>query len=466
MQRQTNDPKMSSGRREFLKSAGTLAAGLYLASGNPLAGAEEPSTEAKKEVLAVKGGSPAVTYPAEKRAVVFKWPPYGDTEKEAVKAALDCDSGGFYRYGPRLEAKWREYNGVPFAKTHINGTSAITSMFFALDLPPGSEIMTPSYTFFGAILPMRLFGYVPVFVDINPHTATFDVEHARKVITPKTRALVAMHSWGLPCEMDLINDFAREHDLIVMEDCAHAHGASMQGKKVGNFGQMGIYSFQATKPLTGIEGGMGVYQNRKHFERATAFGHYEECGTYVPGSPTGAGSLAQDSPYRKYTGTGLGMKLRMHPLAAVILLKQMEKIDKQNAIINTQVRKLNDRICRLPGLSEPVCRKDQDRVYYNGNMLFLDEKQAGISRDKLIKALVAEGVSAFVWEYPENHKFTVYSEPQWWHHPPQIPKTLSGCQEVNSRSFNVPLLRREAPELVEQYINAFEKIWANRKELA
>jgi perosamine synthetase len=130
------------------------------------------------------------------------------------------------------------------------------------------------------------------------------------------------------------------------------------------------------------------------------------------------------------------------------------------------VRRLNDRICQLPGLSQPVCRKDQDRVYYSSNILFLDQKQAGISRDRLIKALVAEGVGAYVWEYLENHKCAVYSEPQWWHHPPQVPKTLPGGQEVNSRSFNVPLIRREAPELVEQYIKAFEKIWAHRKELA
>jgi perosamine synthetase len=463
MTRAQNDPNLLPQRREFLKSAGAMAAGVCLTGTGSVAGAEGPTAVAKRETLAINGGPKAVTVPA---GGAFRWPLYGNTEKEAIKAALDCDSGSVYQFGPRLEAKWREYTGVPFAKTHMNGTSAITSMFFALDLPPGSEILTPSYTFFGAILPMRLFGYVPVFVDINPRTATFNVEHARKVITPNTRALVAMHSWGLPCEMDLINDFAKEHNLIVMEDCAHAHGASMQGKKVGNFGQMGIYSFQATKPLPGIEGGMGVYQKREHFERATAFGHYEECGAYVPGSPSGAGSLAQDSPYRKYTGTGLCMKLRMHPLAAVLVTRQLEVLDKRNALIKRQVRKLNDRLCQLPGLSEPVCRKDQDRVYYSSNQLFLDEKQAGMSRATVLKALQAEGVNVSVWEYPENHKCAVYSEPQWWHHPPQIPKVLPGCQEVNSRVINAGLISQEAPELVEQYIKAFEKVWAHRKELA
>ena len=295
---QPNDTNQRSARRDFLKSAGAAAAGLYLAGAESPARAQEPAS--KPAALAVHGGKPAVNS-ALKRNVLYRWPAYGDAEKDALKAAID-NVGGFYDHGPKLEKKWREYNQVPFAKTHMNGTSAITAMFFALDLPPGSEIMVPSYTFFGAIVPMRFFGYVPVFVDINPRTATFDVEHAKRVVTPKTRAVMAMHSWGLPCEMDLVNDFAKQHDLSVLEDCAHAHGASMRGKKVGCWSRMGIYSFQASKPLPGIEGGMGVYQKREDFERAAAFGHYEVCGQYIPGSPNAARYALQGQPLPEVRG--------------------------------------------------------------------------------------------------------------------------------------------------------------------
>ena len=458
MQREMNDPKRLSGRREFLKSAGTVAAGLYLAGREPLVQAQEPATAAKPEALALNGGKPAVTF---KKADVFRWPQYGQAEKNALVAALDENT--YYPNLQKLEEKWRKYNDVPFAKSHMNGSSALLSMYFALDLPPGSEVMVPSYTFFSTITTMRFFGYVPVFVDINPRTATFDVEHAKKVLNPRVRAMVPMHSWGLPCEMDHICDFAKEHGLIVLEDCAHAHGASMQGKKVGCWGRMGMYSFQATKPLPGIEGGMGVYQNRKDYERATTLGHYEAC---TSGTPVDSGGFSPDSPYLKYAGTGLGLKLRMHPLAAVLILKQMETLDEQNAIIKSQVRRINDRVCQLPGLSEPVCRKDQDRVYYSSNMLFLDETKAGASREAVVKALQAEGVSASSGSYPENHKCAIYSEPQWWHHPVNVPKVLPGCQEVNSRAINVALFRQGAPELVEQYIKAFEKVWAHRKEFS
>jgi perosamine synthetase len=115
--------------------------------------------------------------------------------------------------------------------------------------------------------------------------------------------------------------------------------------------------------------------------------------------------------------------------------------------------------------AEPVCRKEQDRVYYSTNMLFLDEVKAGMSRDTLIKALQAEGVLVSLGSYPENHNCTIYSESQWWHHPIDVPKVLPGCQEVNSRAINVAFFRTPAPELVEQYVKAFEKVLAHRKEL-
>ncbi len=442
-------------RRHFLKVSGVLTAGTALGR----------TSQAAAEGLALRGGRPAVSVPLKERMTVLKWPQYGRAEKEAVRAALDCDCTSVYHYLYDLEDKWREYLQAPFVKSHMNGTSAITSMFFALDLPPGSEIMVPSYTFFGAITPMRLFGCVPVFVDIDPRTATFDLEHARRMLNPRVKAVMPMHSWGLPCQMDHICAWAKEHGLAVLEDCAHAHGAAMQGKKMGTLGRMGIYSFQGTKPLPGLEGGMGVYQSRADFERATAFGHYESCGNYPPSSPYVRNALAKGSPYRRYEGTGLALKLRMHPLAAVLILKQLETLDARNAMIGRQVRQINDRVCQLPGLSEPVCRADQQRVYYSANMLFLDEVKAGMSRATMLKALAAEGVAIAPGDYPENHKYAIYSEERWWHHKPELPRVLPGCEQVNARAVNVSLFRQEAPELVEQYVKAFEKVWAHRSQL-
>lgn len=402
-----------------------------------------------KAPLALEGGTPAVTFPANRHTFLTKWPRYGAAEKQALHALID--EGKFYDEAGKLEKEWCEYTKSPFAKSHCNGTSALTSMFFALDLPPGSEILVPSYTFFATIVPMRFFQYVPIFVDIDPKTACFDLDDAKRKLTRNTKAICVMHSWGLPCEMDQIAAFAREKGLILLEDAAHAHGASMQGKAMGAWGAMGIYSFQTSKVLPAIEGGMGMYQTREYYERAAAFGHYEDPPKFAP-----------DSPNRKYEGTGFGQKYRIHPMAAALARQQLKSLDERNALVISQVRKLNDRLTALPGLSEPRCRPDQKRVYYYANMLLLDEKKARIKRDDLVKALKAEGVRASTWVYPEQHKFAIYSEAKWWHHPPVIPEKMPGNDQINATHLFVPLFYGEAPELIEQYVTAFEKIWAHR----
>ncbi|MEK7405236.1 MAG: DegT/DnrJ/EryC1/StrS family aminotransferase [Acidobacteriota bacterium] len=431
-------------RRTFVRTGAAAIAGLGVAS---------HAAGAARETLALDGGPKAITYAADQHAAVTRWPRYGPTEKQALHEMIDRNK--FYEELPLLEKEWKEYTNVPYAKPHMNGTSALTSMFFALDLPPGSEILVPSYTFFATCLSMRFFGQVPIFVDIDPRTACFDLEDAKRKLTPRAKALCVMHSWGLPCEMDRISDFCNEKGLILLEDAAQAHGASMQGKAMGGWGAMGIYSFQTSKVLPGVEGGMGMYRTREHYERAAAFGEYLD----PPKFP-------KDSPYRQYHGTGFGQKYRMHPFAAAVIRQQLKSLDERNALVHSNVRKLNDRLLELPGLSEPGCRPDQKRAYYNGNMLFLDEAKAGFSRAALVKALKAEGVRVSVWDYPQQHKFKIYSEAKWWHHPPQIPGDLPGCVQVNRSHIFVALLYADVPELTEQYAKAFEKVWAHRAQLA
>ena len=453
MKRFRGKESRSMSRRTFLRNTGAAAAGATVGGCTTL-GSSASTAVLSREALAMDGGAASVTVPKETIAAATKWPRFGETEKQAVWEVLDLSASTVYRDLPVLEQECREYNDVPYAKAHYNGTSTLTSMFFALNLPPGSEIMVPSYTFFATILPMRFFDYVPIFIDIDPRTACFDLEDAAKKLTPNTKAMVPMHSWGLPCNMDQICAFAKEHGLIVCEDAAHAHGASLQGKKMGAWGDMAIFSFQATKVLPAIEGGMGNYQTQEYYERAAAFGHYED----PPKFP-------ENSPYRKYNGTGFGQKYRIHPIAAVLARKQLAVLDERNAAVRARVRALNGRITQLAGLSEPYCRDDMERVYYSVNMLFLDEAKAGFTREQVLKALRAEGVSASSGAYPEQHKFNIYSEEQWWHHKPDVPKSLPGCEQVNRSCIYLPLFYEDLPEVTEQYVRAFEKVWAHRKEI-
>jgi dTDP-4-amino-4,6-dideoxygalactose transaminase len=417
-------------------------AGLLLPPTRLTAGAAPKDTE----TLALMGGPKAVTASHDDATT---WPRYGAEEEKTV---LDVLRKPDYAPNDALEADWKKHFKLPFCKAHYNGTSAITAMYFALNLPPGSEIMVPCSTFWATITPMRFFGLVPVMVDIHPVTLNFDVEDAKRKLTKNTKAVFPVHYLGMPADMDHISDFCKEKGLIVLEDACHAHGASMHGKFMGAWGRMACFSFQASKPLPAIEGGMGNYQHQEDFERATILGHYE-WASKLKGS------------FKKYA-YGLGMKLRMHPMAAALAKCQLAKLTERNAALKAQVRRLNDRITKLPGLYEQQNRKDVDRVYYAANRLYLNEEEAGMSRAACVKALRAEGVQVGAAGAQFLCKNAIFHESEWWHHKPVVAEKFPGAADVDKHGLSLPFFTKEMPELNEQYIRAFEKVWAHRKELA
>jgi dTDP-4-amino-4,6-dideoxygalactose transaminase len=356
-----------------------------------------------------------------------------------------------------FEKAWSEFHHkASFCKTYSSGTGSLTAMLFALDLPPGSEILVPDDSTWFPVLPMRFFGLVPVWVDVNPRTINLDIEDCKRRLTKNTRAIMPVHWFGLPCDMDHINDFAKEHGLEVVEDASHAHGASLGGRMVGTWGRMSGFSLQASKPLPAIEGGIGMYKNRRDYERAASYGHWD------------ASKLcSDDSPYRKYHTTGLGCKLRIHPIAAILAKIRLKHLAEENAAGVAQMKRLNGRLTQLPGLAAPYVRPDCQRVYYNRNFLFLDPAKAGMSREACLKALKAEGIHVGAYSGLGNllHTYTVFQESQWWHHLPAMPDKMPGCEEVRRTGIQLPYLTSDAPEIVDQYAKAFEKVWAHRGEL-
>lgn len=435
--------KQTRSRRSFLKKTSAAAAGFYLAD---LGTRRAVGGGAKLETLAVNGGPKTVTIRPD-----TKWPRFDEASIREVARMLHNPN-----YNPigQFEKAWKSHFGSPYAKAHCNGTSALGSALFALELPVGSEILVPSYSTWFPLGPARLLGLVPRFVDSDPKTFNIDVEDCRRRLTSKTRAIMPVHMWGLPCEMDHVCDFAKEHGLEVIEDASHAHGAKVKDTFTGAWGRVAGFSLQGSKPLPSIEGGIGVYKNRLDYERATTFGHYTLPGTFP-----------KDSPYRKYNFTAFGWKLRMHPASAILVRHQLTQLNDNNAIVRSQIRALNDRITQLPGLSEPVCRSDIERVYYWCNALFLDEKKAGMSRDAVVKALAAEGVNASAFPWTLVHTFPFFQEAKWWEHAPEIPSELPGANQANNTAISVGYWHADQPELVEQYARAFEKVWAHRDQL-
>jgi len=452
-------PRNTATRREFLKRAGQASAGYWatgaLVSGATLstvpgiAAAASPGKKAATERLALDGGPKAVSAPATDAS---KWPIYGDEEIALVSELLRSPN---YEPIAAFEKAWCEYHGCPYAKAHCNGTSALTSMLFALELPEGSEILVPDYSTWFPVVPMRFFGLVPVFTDVDPQTMNIDVASCEQALTPRTKAVLAVHWYGLPCDMDDLADFCERKGLILLEDASHAHGARVKDRPIGTWGRMAGFSLQMTKPLPAIEGGIGMYKNRGDYERAVTYGNYDLPRTFP-----------DDSPYRKYQGTAFGSKLRMHPVSAILARIQLRDLDRRNAEGVAQVRSLNDRLTQLPGIVEPRLRKDVSRVYYSKNLLFIDEKKAGAPRDALINALKAEGVDIAPYTWTLLHTYPIFQEQKWWRHMPVLPESVPNCDRINLSLVQLPYFTSPQPELVEQYARAFEKVWAHRKQLA
>jgi dTDP-4-amino-4,6-dideoxygalactose transaminase len=205
--------------------------------------------------------------------------------------------------------------------------------------------------------------------------------------------------------------------------------------------------------LPAIEGGIANYENREYYERAVTFGHYE-C----------PGRFPSDSKYRKY-GTGLGMKLRMHPMGAALARCQLRKMDQQTEMERVQHHELNRRLCQLPGIYEQAPGPRVKRVYWAHNHLFIDPAKAGMSRDTVVKALTAEGVSIRNFGYSVSHRDSAFRDPEWWHHPPVIPDRLPGLEAIERTGISLPRFTKPVPELIDQYVQAFEKVWAHRNQL-
>ncbi|MFA6241477.1 MAG: DegT/DnrJ/EryC1/StrS family aminotransferase [Candidatus Hydrogenedentales bacterium] len=442
------DASSKSTRRSFMKTASALGASLYLAGATKAKSVA--SAQVKVEALALNGGPKAVDIaPANTQ----KWPLYGDAEIQAVTELLKSPD---YTPVAAFEEAWKAHFGCPHVKAHCNGTSALTSMWFALDLPPGSEVLVASYSTWFPVVPMRFFDLVPVFVDVNPKTLNIDIEDCKRRLTARTRAIMPVHWYGMPCDMVAIDAFAKEHGLDVVEDASHAHGAKVGDTLIGNWGRIAGFSLQMSKPLPSIEGGIANYKNEVDWERATAYGNYD-----LPKS------FPEGSAYSKYQGTAFGSKLRMHPVSAILAKHQLAQLDERNAAGIAQVRKLNDRITQLPGLVEQKANPDMKRVYYSKNTMFIDEKAAGMSRAAAVKALQAEGVEVAEVSWTLLHTYPVFQESQWWRHMPVLPAegTVPGCDEANKSAIHLPYFTSDQPELIEKYAKAFEKVWAHRDEL-
>ncbi|MGA2212507.1 MAG: DegT/DnrJ/EryC1/StrS family aminotransferase [Bryobacteraceae bacterium] len=227
-------------------------------------------------------------------------------EKEYVTRCLDSMWISKGEFISAFEDKFAEYLGYGHATTVCNGTAALHLALLALGIGPGDEVIVPTLTYIASVNMIALAGAKPVLVDSAPSTWQIDPEDVRRKITKRTKAVMAVHLYGLPCEMEQLTRICHEHGLRLIEDCAEAFGSSYGGRSVGTFGDIATFSFFGNKTITTGEGGMVVSQDKTLLERA---GHLKGQGV---------------SPVQEYWHDVLGFNYRMSNICAAIGLAQLE----------------------------------------------------------------------------------------------------------------------------------------------
>lgn len=249
---------------------------------------------------------------------MYKWPPHMDELGDVIKKYIDdgnplsiSSNTGIYE---RLENKFSEMIGRKYVLAVSSGTMALYSAFFAVGIQPGDEIICTSFSFHATISPAHFMDAKIVFCDVEPDTGLIDTSKIEELITDKTKAVVTNDQWGHPCDKDKIVSICKNHNLFYIEDCSHAHFSSYKGAYSGTFGDIACWSFQGSKLINGGEGGILATDNFELYERAVLLGHYSWRAIRTVKSKT----------YKDIAPTGFGLKLRMHPLAAVIILHELE----------------------------------------------------------------------------------------------------------------------------------------------
>lgn len=334
--------------------------------------------------LAIRGGVPL------RRRSFPPWPMASDSDKKRLDRVLESDIwGGEGPFAREFEIKFAARHGAVDGVALTNGTVSLLLCLRAIGIKPGDEVIIPALTWIGTATSVVEANAVPVMVDVDPRTFCIDPNAVRAAITPRTVAIVPVHLYSCMADMDVLRAIAEIHSLALIEDCAHAHGASFRGKSAGSMGTFGSFSFQSSKPMTAGEGGIVIGQDKLLLDRVYS---QRNCGRYGPerGAPIFAGNH------------------RLTEWQAAVLLGQLEHLDRRAEHRERAIRRLREKLANISGIAiladQPlVTRRPMYRLSFH-----YDERQTGIPLWAFIEAVRAEGIPIEPTYRP------LYANPLWY----------------------------------------------------
>ncbi len=408
---------------------------------------EHPTPVQDDDRPAIAGGTPLR---ASDNRLIFGSPEIGEAEIASVVACLRSRWIGL---GPRVEQfekAFAAYKNAPYAAAVSSGTAALHLALLALGVGPGDEVIAPAMTFCSTIHSIVHAGATPVLVDCDHDTFNLDAAQIEQRITPRTRAIIAVHMCGRCCEMDAIVDIARRHGLRVIEDCAHAIESTYRGQPAGLIGDAGCFSFYPTKNIATCDGGMVITRERSLHEQVKVLslhGMTADAWSRFVGGPSG------------YEVVAAGFKYNMTDVAAALALPQLESVE-ENWRRREQLWNLyNERLAGLP-LQIPTATPLESRhgLHLYTPLLRLEELRA--TRQQIITALDAENISVGI------HYVPVHQQPYYRGRFRFIDDDFPNATLVGERTISLPLSAGMTAQDVADVVTALTRIFRYYKTTA
>lgn len=356
--------------------------------------------------------------------------------KNAQKYVLDCIKSGWISsaglYIEKFEKKFAEFLGVKFAVTTTNGTSALHLAVASLGIGPGDEVIIPDLTIISCALAVLYTGAKPVFIDVEKMTGNIDPARIEEKISKKTKAIMVVHLYGHPADMDPILHLARKHNLKVIEDAAEAHGAEYKGKKVGGLGDIGCFSFYANKVVTTGEGGMVVTNSEEIYEKA---------------------KLLKDlahSPKRRFMHEEIGFNYRMTNLQAALGVAQLEEVENYIKKKRSMAELYIEGLKNLPNIELLYEAGYAKSVYWMFPLLV--SKKNKITRDEFREKLKDLGVDTRDFFYP------LHSQPVFDNLKFSNREEFPISTDLSNRGFYIPSGLALTKNEINKVINAVKKV--------
>jgi dTDP-4-amino-4,6-dideoxygalactose transaminase len=405
------------------------------------------------DVPALEGGTPVRREPLPTRK------PFGQEELKEVQEAL-ASGNLFYASGQKVYGFLEEFRrtfGVSGVVPSTSGTAAIHVAVGALDLEPGDEVLVPPVTDMGSVAPIILSGAVPVFVDVDPRTFNMDPADVARKLSARTRAVLVVHVWGRPADLDAIRAVIAGRNIAIIEDCAQAHHVRYKGRLCGTIGDLGTFSFQQSKHITSGDGGATIVNRADLVPRAELFVD-KGC------------DWTKDRVYRK-TYAFIAPCYRMTELQGAVLLAQVRKLPEIVARRAERGAHLAGMLEGTPGLTLPPAPDATFGHGYWGFPLLVDEKALGVEREKFREALLAEGIRSDVWIgkplylYDALQKHITFGKSKWpftaaGRKPPEFREGLCpNAESVMRRLVNIVRIHEQtSDEDLESAARAIRKV--------